>query len=338
MRKGDTGSYQQPGVDQRGLAALKLLEAELFRRDAELERFGLLRERLAAVGRDPTVTYREIAARRDLLQAELRRLTPKPAEGVALPEPRLDRPLSELAVAPAFFLPDLGVHGLGSSGFVQTGRAADGVSVVPGGADISGEIVTTELDELGAVRFSGWLQTGPDSIPPEQYDPTIQHWWLRNWSYLVPFPAPPTRSVLTYRFDVYVEAGIFLDSLEATFMSFVSVGETAKLTPGQDVVVDTSVGWPLIHNLREPGPGYNGHYGRITGWLMGVQRSFIVQGGQAPAVGIVVGAVTGLAMMAGVRLAFPQDSVIAPTGSEPPHLTGRVAYHYRPDSVLAPPD
>ena len=132
-------------------------------------------------------------------------------------------------------------------------------------------------------------------------------------------------------------AQIFLDGPEAVFMSFVSVGETANLARGQHVAFDTSVGWPLVHNLRDTsvahGGNYHGHYGNIIGQLV-VQRSFMVPGGQVPAVAIVVGAVGGLSMQAGVRLTFLQDSSIAPVESAP----DRMAYHYLPDMVLAPPD
>jgi hypothetical protein len=76
-------------------------------------------------------------------------------------------------------------------------------------------------------------------------------------------------SVLTYRFDVHVRAQVFLDGSEGTFMSFVSVGETANLTPGQDVVAGTGAGWPLIHDLSEPtlehGSAYKGPYGYTVG-------------------------------------------------------------------------
>jgi hypothetical protein len=74
--------------------------------------------------------------------------------------------------------------------------------------------------------------------------------------------APPSQSVLTYRFNVLVIAQVYLYAPAATFMSFVSVGETANLAPGQKVAVTTGVGWPLIHNLAEPDiPRYDGQYG-----------------------------------------------------------------------------
>jgi hypothetical protein len=130
---------------------------------------------------------------------------------------------------------------------VQLGAATDGVSVVPEDTEftnISGEIVTSELQEFGRVGFRvkglQLLRTGHTNvIPPEHLKPMVQHWWLRNWSYLVPFPAPPTQSVLTYRFNVLV-----IYAPAATFMSFVSVDETANLAPARR--------WrsPLVSNGR----------------------------------------------------------------------------------------
>jgi hypothetical protein len=42
-----------------------------------------------------------------------------------------------------------------------------------------------------------------ESISPNEYDPTINYFWVHNWKYLIPFPPPTATSRLTYRFDVY---------------------------------------------------------------------------------------------------------------------------------------
>lgn len=140
-------------------------------------------------------------------------------------------------------------------------------------------------------------------------------------------------STFTYSFDVSVYADIFLLGGPVTLMSWVSLGEAPNFT-GQDVTPDIDGGWPLNADLTQPAPLYNGSYGSVSGQVT-VKRSFTVQGGQTPAVAIVVGTVTCQAMQTEVRLDFPSlgDSYIAP-GSD--NISGRINFNYAPQrEVLA---
>ena len=117
-------------------------------------------------------------------------------------------------------------------------------------------------------------------------------------------------------------------------MSFVSVGETANLTTGSDIVTNIDGGWPLNADLTQPAPEYNGNYGAISGQVT-VQRSFMVPGGQVPGVAVVVGAIGALAMGTEVRFFFPGlgNSQIT-IGVD--RAYGRVAYSYEPRLVVGP--
>ena len=130
-------------------------------------------------------------------------------------------------------------------------------------------------------------------------------------------------------------AGLLLNSGPATFMSFVSVGETSNFV-NQDVVVDTDAGWPLVVDLTQPylanGSTYNGHLGSIQGRST-VQRSFIVEAGHIPAVALVLGVVSGQAMMSEVDC-FLGPSCIVPAPSMDGGSDGLVNFHYGP----VPPD
>jgi hypothetical protein len=337
----ETSPREAPGIDAGRITERKLFEAELFCRDAELREFGAMRERLVAARQDATAIYREILARRDALAAELRKLRAStPTTGAERPAgARPGESLLALPIASAKFNANLGRFGFGFSGLVQMPPATVGVSVVPGGPYISGEIVTISLGAAGNIMFDGTLHAGPDSIPPNQYNPAIQYFWLRNWSYLVPFPAPSVTSTFTYRFDVYAQANVFRDSGNANFMSFVSVGETANLLPGQNVTVDTDAGWPIVADLTQPTTTnglYNGSYGFVDGQVT-VQRSFAVGAGHTPGVAIVVGAVAGLSMLSDLRLFFPSlgESAIVP-GQAGGATIGRIEYSFFPQLVARP--
>ena len=324
---------EPPRVEEEKITARKRVEAKLLRRDAELRGFGAIRERLAAAGKDATAAYRALLGERDALAGELRTLRgPIEAPGAGA---GVERSLLARAIAAAEFDRNLGRFGFGSAGFVQMPRATTGVSVVPGGPYISGKIVTTNLFPAGNVSFDGRLSAGPESIPPDQYDPTVQYFWLQNWSYLVPFPAPSVTSHFTYRFPVYAQANVFRDSGNATFMSFVSVGETANLLPGQNVTVDTDAGWPLVADLTQPAQLYNGSYGEVFVDVPGL-RSCEVGAGQTPGVAIVVGAAVGLSMLSDLTLFFPSlgDCSIVPGQSG--QTVGRIEYSFAPRFVAKP--
>jgi hypothetical protein len=208
--------------------------------------------------------------------------------------------------------------------------ATEGITdIVSGKHPTSGEITTIPGAYPGNVNYTGFPSVGPPSIPPDQYAPSIDYFWIHNWKYLVPFPAPPVESRLTYQFGVYARNHIFWSGGEGMAMAFVSIGETGNLTTGTNIVPNVDGGWPLMHDLKQSAPAYNGHYGYIEGEVV-VQRSFMVPGGRVPAIAIVVGAVAALSMMAQVRLFFADHCSIS-VGSN--YMTGRLSYSYEPTLV-----
>jgi len=335
MSQGSSKSHQLPGVDATEMLVRKRVEAELFSLDGQLRAFGPIRERLLAAGKDPSAFYRQQQARREKLVEALK----LPQSGLMganlldprLPAARLDEPLLTRPIAPARFDSKLGSYLFGSSGMVQVAPASEDANVVPGGPfPHTGEIFTIPGSYPGDVTFSGELMVGPESVPPDQYDPTVHYVWLRNWKYLIPFPPPPGLSRLTYRFDVYAFFSLRQLGGRGNVMSFVSLGETPNLTTGANVNVDIDAGWPVLADLTQPGPTYN-NYGYLSGQVT-VQRSFMVGGGHVPGVAVVVGAVGALSMMAGVVLFFPGlgDSGISISSQ---NMVGRVAYCYEPQLV-----
>ena len=255
---------------------------------------------------------------------------------------RLDESLLARPISPASFDLGLGIYALGSSGFVQMAPASEGTNVVAEGQfPSSGEMMTVPGGYPGDVMFDGLLQVGPDELPAGQtYDPTIDYFWLRNWKYLIPFPPPSGLSLLTYRFNVYAFFGINFPGGHGNVMSFVSLGETPNLTTGTNVTIGIDAGWPLVADLNQQTPSYNGHYGYIDGQLT-VQRSFMVGAGHVPGVAVIVGAVCGLAMGSEVALYFPGAgySNIGISSPDPVSRTaysiGRVEYSYEPRLVVA---
>jgi hypothetical protein len=326
---------QAPKVDIKNHQQRKLLEAELFSLDAQIRNFGRIRDRLSAAGKDGTSFYRDMGARRDQIVAALKQVgsgifAPKLSEP-RTPFPRLDRPLLALPIAPAKFVPKTGIFGFGTSGFVQMAPASEGANDVPPGP-ATGQIVTIDGAPPGAVFFSGDLNFSPQEVSPAQLDPTINYFWIHNWTYLIPFPPPTVTSLFTYRFDVYALASVYCQGGPAQAMSFVSLGETANLTTGSDIVTNIDGGWPLNADLTQPAPEYNGFYGNIFGHVT-VQRSFMVPGGHVPGVAVVVGAIGALALGTEVRFTFTGDSQIS-IGAD--GMDGRVAYSYEPRWVVDP--
>lgn len=332
--------HRVPEIVTKGLQEQELLEAELFSLDAQVRNFGRLRDRFAATGGDASAFYRDLQARRDKIIAALTqfpsRFVPPNIGTPPLSLGRIKEPLLSLPLAPATFIPPLGIFGFGTSGYVQMAPATSGVDVVATGTyPTSGDFTQINTGYPGQVYFGGVLTVGPDELPVGQsWDPTINYFWVRNWKYLIAFPPPSVLSRFTYSFNVDALVSIFFDGLDATAMVFVSVGETANLMTGNDVVVDIPAGWPLMADLTQPTAFYNGRYGDIEGSQVTVQRSFMVQGGHFPGVAVVVGIIGGLAMgTRAVAFAVDQYSVIAIyTGDNP----GRVAYHYEPEPVFEP--
>jgi hypothetical protein len=329
---------QPPGIDAAHMIRRKRTEAELLALDSQARAFGAIREQLSAAGKDASAFYRQLQARRSGLRAEVKApsVGSKPLSVRGLQSPVLDFRESLLTrpIAPARFDAELGVFGFGSFGHVQVPAAVDGVDVVAQGKyPSSGEIVDVPSGFPGFVQFEGDLFVGPDEIPPSQYDPTIDYFWLRTWKYLIPFPPTTMRSALTYTFDVGASFSLFGGGL-GQVMSFVSLGETPDLMQGGDVTVDIDGGWPINHDLSQPGPAYNGTYGQIIGQAT-VQRTFEVIAGKVPGVAIVVGAVVGLPMQSEVNLFFGGTGSSGITvGSQ--NQTGRVTYSYAPQFVSEP--
>jgi hypothetical protein len=227
----------------------------------------------------------------------------------------------------------LGGFHFGSTGTVQLAPAIEGVNdVVHGRHPSSGEITTVPGAYPGTVTYRGLLNVGPESIPQNQYDPTINYFWIHNWNYLVPLPPPSSQSVLTYRFDVYARTNVFFEGGEGQAMAFVSLGETADLTTGADLTPNINGGWPLMADLTQPGPAYNGHYGYVDGSIT-VQRSFTVGANHVPGIAIVVGAIASLSMMTRLNLSFVFDSSIAISSEGG---AGRLTYSYTPVLVAQP--
>jgi hypothetical protein len=269
MNQAPTLSRRPPDVDMKNLQERKLLEAELFSIDMQVRNFGKVRDRLSAAGKDADTFYRNMQARRDQVLAALKKARTETIQpnvnDQRLPPHRHGESLLARTIAPARFISGLG-FGFGTSGFVQTAPASEGINIVGQGKyPTSGEIQTIPGSYPGDVAFGGGLSVGPDEIPTNQYDPTINYFWLHNWKYLIPFPPPTVTSHFTYSFQTYVEADVFLNSGPANLMSFVSVGETANLTTWNDVVVMAARGgsnaawaslqWPLRPHRRS---GSNG--------------------------------------------------------------------------------
>jgi hypothetical protein len=323
----------EPEVDIAGLQERKLLEAELFSLDLQARQFGRIRDRLEAYGKDATAQYRTTLARRDEISKKLGRPEPPASQPIHFggsPFQKPDDTLLSLPITPPRFIRDLGVFGFGTTGYVKMASAKEGVNVVAHGQHPSeGEIepvpAYTGGSTEGSVTYGGTLHVGPESVPPDQFDPTISYFWLRNWKYLVPFPAPTIESRFTYRFDVYARTALVFGGGEAMAMAFVSLGESANLLAGTNVPINIDAGWPLMADLTQPASNYNGHSGFVEGRVT-VQRSFMVSKG-VPGVAIVVGAVIALSMMSEVRLGFVDYPYIT-VGS--PNIISRISYSYEP--------
>jgi hypothetical protein len=323
-----------PGIDTKNLKELKVLEVELFGLEAQIRNFGSLRDRLSAAGKDATVYFRNMEARRAKVIAALKQLRPTPPKVAPTPGPLLQPgdALTALPLAPARFITEIGGFGFGTSGFVQMPLATDGVNVVPHGKyPSSGEFENVAGAYPGNIYFQGLLNVGPDELPSgDQYDPSLSYVWLRTWKYLVPFPPPTGYSRFTYRFDVSALANLFTEASAGMVFSFVTLGETANLMQGIDVVANIDGGWPLQVDVTQPGPLYNGHYGIVTGQVT-VQRSFLVEGFHVPGVAIIVGIAAALPMMSDLNFSIPFEgySGIGVNG-------GRISYHYEPQLVIHP--
>jgi hypothetical protein len=320
----DAAQSGRPRVNADGLTKRLLLQMELMRHHAQLQNFAPVRDHLTTSGQDADARYRQIQSRRDDIVAELKRTSPRTRAQAPRPSTlpwHRGLPMSSPIAAARF---DLGTIGpwFGFAGTVQMGRAQTGISVFPPGT--TGVIETLALDDNGGVFFTGDIAAMPiEGRPtnPGTFVEVDQYFWLQNWSYVIPFPAPAVESTLTYSFDVLVQVATELVDRSAFGWSYVSVGETANFT-GQEIVVDTGAGFPLaMVDLNPP-----------TGLVRGrsaVQRSFGVGAGHRPAVAVIVGFAAGLERGAEAIFDDQHDCFILP-GTE---ASGQGAVDFRYDAV-----
>jgi hypothetical protein len=328
--------HQPPKVNAKEVLKRKRLETELFSLDGQVRGFDRIRERLAATGKDPSVFYRQLQARREKIVATLKQPT-KPS-GAVHPFAHLEQELLALPIAAAKFNHLTGIFGFGTIGLVQLAPASEGIQdvVAPHNAfPHSGNIITVPGSIPGAVMFNGHLQVGPEQIPADQYDPTINYFWIHNWNYLIPFPPPTVESLFSYRFTTYAGFSIMFAGGEGNISSFVTLGVTPNLMTATEVKVGPESVWPLpTTDLTQPAPGYNGHYGEVSGRAT-VQGSFMVGAGGVPGIAVVVGTIVALSMMSEVSLYFPSlgnsgIEIYSASGG-----AGRVEYCYEPQPIVS---
>lgn len=187
-------------------------------------------------------------------------------------------------------------------GCLETPEIPDeGVSIVPSGSGISGEIETMESGR----GFHGRLVDDENTLP-EHYKV-----WLKNWKYVIPIPPPPNESLIRYSLTIYARWNMDIERYPAfaQVMSYVSVGQESDFTPDKTIDVDTSAGWPVIHDLHEPVEPFNqqlkglldtpheeydGHRGEVWGNVT-IEGTMRVKGHATAAIAVLVGAVGCLA-------------------------------------------
>jgi hypothetical protein len=326
--------FKPPDVDAAKMIDRKRLEAELLSVEGQLRRFGRIRDRLVAAGRDPILSYQALQERRGEVAVALKRSRAElqPSPDVADPQPSFHPPKESLLsrpIAAARFDGARGIFDMGTAGLVQLAPAAENLDIVPHGQyPSSGEIRTVPGSYPGGVGFAGEPMVGPDAIPVNQYDPSINYFWLHSWKYLIPFPPPTGLSRFTYRFNVNASLSLF-GGAEGFVWCFVSLGETPTLTQGTDVTVNIDGGWPLQIDLEDV------TYGQYYGSGSTVQRSFLVGAGNVPGVAVVVGVICGLAMQSETNLWFPTGFSGIEIATEN-GIGGQVAYTYQPQLVIHP--
>lgn len=321
-----SGKHNAPDVDASETLKVRTLEAQLFSLDAQLRR--------ADVRRTTEASREGLLARREELAAELQPLTAPPPDerkGAQTTVTRIDESLIRRSVAAAVFNPVHGTFGLGTSGVVQVGPASSGVDIVAHGKyPSSGEIVPVPGSPPGEVAFTGHLEVNPHE---GELDPEPDYFWLRNWSYLIPFPPPAALSRFTYRFDADALLNIYREHDEAVAMCFVSIGETPDLETGVSVPVNVPMGWMVQADLTQTTATYNGSWGSFAGRVT-VQRSFEVGSRNVPGVAVVVGVIAGLNVFATINLENLLQASTIIIGSS--GTIGRVEYSYEPILVAEP--
>jgi hypothetical protein len=311
MVESATGSARFP-VNAKGLKERMRVRTGWMHEDAQLRNFTPLKDRLLATGQDANARYLQIEAERDRLWTEWKQLAPTAS---SVPFPSLPAgAASSLPIAPLQLIgPGLDPW-FGFSGSVQMGPAQEGENSIPPGVSGSIDTLPNGLLSNGSILFGGDLVTGGKAAI-----------WLHNWSYLIVFPAPVMASVLTYSFGVGVQVTVLGGKGNATCLSFVALGESANFT-GQEIGVSND-GYPLAENLGLP----------VTVGTLNVRRSFLVKGGEVPAVALMVGVAVALSADSEVALSTSTDCFICPaatidpvTAVGPPAERGLVNFHYQP--------
>jgi hypothetical protein len=278
----NTANFTRPRVDDNDLTKRLPLQMELMRLDTQLQDFSL-------AGEHADSRHRDLESRRHHVATELKKMTPRiqtrAPRPSTLPWHRGMSMHSHIA-GPRF---DLGTIGpwFGFSGTVRTGAPLPGISVFPPGS--TGVIETLSVAD-SSVFFTGDIAAlpveGHPTNPGTFNDHLSIYFWLQNWTYVIPFPAPAVDSTLTYSFPVSVQVATVIVDRIALGWSYVSVGEATHFT-GQEIRVDTGAAFPLVEaDLNPPN-------GLINGSAT-VQRSFVVPGGSVPAVAVLVGFAAGL--------------------------------------------
>lgn len=297
-----------------------LVRAALIDHEAQLQNFTPLRDRLVASGQDANAKYREIQSERDRLLAESKKLA-----STTSPSPIRTPPgnPASLPIAPLTFPGPGPGPSLGYSGSVQMGPAKEGVDEIPAGASGSLDTMPDGLLANGSILFTGEVVTSSRAAV-----------WLHNWQWLIAFPAPTVLSVFTYSFAVGVRVSLFGSQGSATFLSFVSLGETGNYS-GQQIGVNND-GFPLVTNLASPTCG-----GWMANGALNVNRSFAVGAGDIPAIALVIGVTTALSPDSGILFSNDQNCFICPAASVDPATAlgpmaerGIVNFHYQPQPVI----
>ncbi len=301
----DLQRFARPQVNQGQLQKRLQLQMALMWDDARLRNFTPERDRLAAAGRDANAAYRELRSHRDRLAAEVLPLV-RPTRPAARPSPARVSPSAPLS--PGRLLGGSFSPWGGYAGQVQLESALVEDAVFPPGT--MGTLETLALDGHGGIYFGGDIAAMP--VPghptnPGTYVESDQYFWLQNWSYLIPFPAPVVESRLTYSFQVLAQVATLIVDEQALGWSFVSVGEYPDLMAQRQFVADTSVGFPL------PMASLSDQY--LTQGQLSVQRSFVVGAGRVPVVAVILGFSAGLAPRAEVVLDDGLDCFLVPGSS-----------------------
>lgn len=158
----------------------------------------------------------------------------------------------------------------------------EGVNVTPGIEGMQGEITT-------ASRWRGGVSFGSDLADFRAGAPLREEWWVRNWHTTIAFPRVREQERLFYRFEVVGRAGWYPSNAQrgGHLMTFVTFGTTPDVR--QPITNWTTVGWPV--DIALPYTGGFPSFGNVVP----ISGNMLVQAGQTPAIGLIVGVIVGLA-------------------------------------------